>query len=217
VLDDFGMVVLNSRYQVILYKFPTLRDSMDAVGEATWDSALFKIVATAVNGLNANDSIFSTIHKITQLWDEGTANGSATGGATWDSASATGSGGSEPNSPLDWASNGGDYVANAEDQPTTDTTHFYALGDSVVFWNGGISQFDILTYRISGATVADTLDEGLILVSSRQSSSGTIVFASNEYTIVIARVPSLLVYYTTGEPPEGNTSYVRRIKEGENK
>jgi hypothetical protein len=195
--ESFGQTVLGVRYQRALYNFPTLRDSMDAVGSATWDSALFKVVATAVNGLNASDSIFSTVNKVTTIWDEGTGTGAATGGATWDSASATGTGGSEPNSPLDWTTNGGDYQSDGENQPTISSGPYHAIGDSVYFWNGGISQYDTVVYRISGTTVADTLDEGLILVAARQSASGSIVFASNDYVTPTVRRPKLIVYYTT--------------------
>lgn len=204
------------RFQRSFVKFNTLIDSMRVVGAATWNSALLKIVFQNVSGLGPgvvpgtdDDSLYISINKMTTLWDEGAATSAPEGGITWDSASATGTGGLEPNSPLDWTSDGGDFNATSE-------------GDSVILVGGVIIIRDTLTFDILGTSIADTITNygyaiypAVIYEGDDAGASAVVSFYSDDEGTA-ARRPRLIVDYTAGVG-EANLSYVRRIKEGEGK
>jgi len=185
-----------TRTNHIVIKFPTLADSMQNVGAANWDSAKLNLVVYSSTylapGTSDPDTLCITLHKLTTVWDEGEASpGEASGGVTWDSASATGTLGNAPNAPLDWTTDGGDYSGTVED-------------DTVYLVGGNVSQYDTISFLISSSTISDTLGEGLIVLEARVAdgddgddagSAAYLLFYSDDETND-ARKPYLEVYYS---------------------
>lgn len=202
-LNDFTLgdnFIPQTRIRHGLFNFPTLADSMIAVGAATWDSAKIRIFSK-VPQIETAETLFVFIHKMTSLWDEGDATSQADfAGVRWDSASASGSGGGggKPNAPLAWASEPDfgtdDYSATAEAQLS---------GDSVIFAGGDVGDNTEYYIRIGSATISDTLGEGIVFLVERISTGDNecyIEFDSDDAATAADR-PWLEVFYTTGAPP----------------
>ena len=140
---------------------------------------------------------------MTSLWDEGDLSMVAAGaGVTFDSASQTGtSGGSNPNAPLSWATDPDfgtdDYSATLEAQ---------LGGDTVRFAGEDVAANQEHYFRISSATISDTLGEGIVLLASEMITGDDecyINFDSDDATTEADR-PWLEVFYTTGAAPPTN-------------
>lgn len=182
-------------------QFVNLRDSMAAVGAATWDSGRVFINVQVATGLGAGtsvpDTLWISLHKITTLWDEGESDGLNQGaGVRWDSASASGSGGggSNPNAPLDWT-DGGDFESDSE------------YGDTTIYAGGEVSNNDTLSYKIEGTTIADTTNDFGYMVYNAYAADGddggnaaVLTFDSDDAADANSR-PYLEVFYTTGAAP----------------
>jgi len=199
------------RWFKALLRFNLLDDSMKTIGSVTWDSALVGLVVTdnvIGDGTSVPDSVGITVHKLTTAgWQEGTYvadAGSPTGGVTWDSASAVGTG--SMSDPLDWTSDGGDYNATPED---------IGWSNDTVWVVGAQTVGDTIWFPVSGGAVSDTMGNhaGIILVTSRVANGDDganyayFKVGSDDHFTEATR-PILRVYYTSGEPPAGVTQAI---------
>lgn len=189
------------RRNQILIRFNTLDDSMRAVGAATWDSARIGLTLDLMD--DADDSLCVTAHKITTAgWLEGIATGTNACGSSWDSANAISYGGCAGDA-LDWTVDGGDYSATRE----TYGSH----PDSVWLTPSDWSLDDTVYFYISSATLSDTMgNHAGILLHDQQyiTNSGNDNYYQFDSDDQTSRRPLLQVWYTTGEPPEGNPQVI---------
>lgn len=187
-----------------LYNFTTLIDSMRAIG-ATYQMDSGRLYLVVQTTPTAGDSIFAAIFAMKRAWavGVGTASNSDTCGVTWDSANATSWGGCS-GTPAAWGTAGCDNTTN--DRSATRES------DSVLITAGVGDKFDTISFGITGATIADTVNvHGLIIIALAYGANdgvGSIVQFFDNSTETGHIEPRGVFYYS--DKPTGETTATRR-------
>ena len=169
-----GQSWANRRTRLLMF-FPSFNDSMSAAGAVTWDSARVGVVVYEWGtSLDAGDTLSILLHALTQDFVEAEA--------TWNIYSTGNS----------WTTAGGDFNSTR----LTYGSH----PDSLLVSYPDISGKDTLYVYIPGASLSDSLANGLILVQSYLPNGNYEVevnLMTDDYATASLR-PFITAWYTEG-------------------